>query len=488
MKDSKLVKILKTFSEQEFSEFEKFTDSPFFCNSKILPEFLKFIKQFYPDFNDEKFNAELIFNELYPGKIFESKTSENLIHKLSSELFKLCKEFLIHSKLKNDDNRRKYYLLESFRTKKLNSEFEKEYKITGSDGNDIYKGGTDNFINNYFRTKSFLEYSIDKGKAVDAFESILTTGEYIVIAALTKGFRNGDTNLAALNYNIDTRYNLIDNFISHLDSEKLLASMKKNNDRFYPYAEVSYGIHKIFKYPDDDRHYFNLKNLVFNHYDLFGHTERYILYHTLISFCSRRLYAEDSELFKSEEFDLFEKILELGIYKYSQNDSIQINSFRSIILSAVDNNKLEWAENFVKNYLKELHPEYQENMRYYSMAIIHFEKNEYEKALENIVKVKYDFILFKSDVKNYMFKIYYELGFFDQAYSMLDTMRHYNTRTKDISDSFKQRETNFIKYAAELLKIRSRDQKTSLEYLKDKAEAEKFLGSRNWIIEKCTKH
>ena len=46
MKDSKLVKILKTFSEQEFSEFEKFTDSPFFCNSKILPEFLKYIKQF----------------------------------------------------------------------------------------------------------------------------------------------------------------------------------------------------------------------------------------------------------------------------------------------------------------------------------------------------------------------------------------------------------------------------------------------------------
>ncbi|MCB0729253.1 MAG: hypothetical protein KDD00_17450, partial [Ignavibacteriae bacterium] len=152
----------------------------------------------------------------------------------------------------------------------------------------------------------------------------------------------------------------------------------------------------------------------------------------------------------------------------------------------IDNGELDWAENFVNDHIKEMHSEYQENMKFYSMAIIHFEKGEFEKSLENITKVKYDFFLFKMDVKITMFKIYFELELYDQAYSIIDTLKHYISNSRDLSDIMKHRGSNFAKYGTKLLNEKTRDHDADPGLLIEMISSEKHLGSKSWFLKKLS--
>lgn len=484
MKDSKLIKMLKTFSVTELAEFEKFVDSPYFSRGRNLSEFFKCLKPFSPDFESKDLTSENIFLKLYPGKTSEVKSSDNIIHKLSSETYKLCKEFLIQIELNKDENRRYFYLLNQLRMKKLYNEFEKEYKISQSLDENFFKGSVNYFMDKYFLCHSYLEYNIDKCDFGNTFENILLLGEYSAAISLIKGFRNIDTNNSSEKFNVKVRYNLVDNFINHLNSDKLIEEMKMNKDSFYPYVAVSHGIYKMFTNPDNDEYYYRFKNLVNEHLELFGHSEKYILFQTMIGYCIRKHNEENQRQFVREEFQIIKEIFKLGIYKYNESDKIQINSFRTIVISAVDNGDIEWLEDFVNRYIGELHIEHRESMKYFSFAYINFEKNEFEKALEYIMKVKYEFFLFKLDVKNLMFKIYFELDYTEQAYSLLDTMRHYLSNAKDLSESIIARERNFIKYASELLKLKSESKILNSNYLKDKLENERYLEGRKWLLQK----
>ena len=485
MKDSKLISLLRTLNPDEFREFEKFTESPYFSIGRDLNSFLKCLKPFYPDFGSRNMNEEYLFTRLYPGKKFNPKTSSNSIHKLSSELYKLGKEYLVYSEFKKDHSGWKIYLLNNLRKKKLYKEFEKEYSKGESGSLANRKGSVNDFINKFFLKESYLEYCVEKGNVENAFDSILSMGEYIVIGALIKGFRNIDTNESSKGFNINVRYNLVDNFISHLDSEKLLEEMKANEDRFYPFAAISYAIHKMKKYPGETKYYFDFKKLVMENLDLFGHSEKYILFQTMLNHCIRNISSENQKLFIREEFEVYNLEFEQGIFKYTPDDYVQVNTFRSMIGCALDNGKTDWLEKILNNHIKDLHPEQRSNMKNYAMAFIHFERKEFEKALESVMKIDFNFVLFKLDTKNLLFKIYFELGYFEQANSLIDATKHYISRTDDLSEYFKTRESNFIKYAVELLKHKLNNKKFDKDYFVKNIAKEININSKMWLLKKA---
>lgn len=486
MNDNKLLKLLKSFSLSEFNEFEKFVNSPFFSSGRDLSDFFKCLKPYYPEFDHKNFSEEKIFLKLFPGKKFIPKTSVNVIHKFSSELHKLGKEYLIQIELRNDGSRKFFYLLNKLREKELYSEFEREYKNSESASDNIYKGGVNDFLNGYFIMQSYFEYCLVIGDVGKTFDSILSLTELSAAVFLIDGYRNKDSNKCAQSFNIQTRYNLTDNLISHLNSEDMLAKMKQNNDKYYPYVAVSHAIHMLASDPYQMKYYFNLKHLVYKYKDLYGNSELYFLFSTLINFCIRNAYGKDHDLLVKEEFQLYKKVFELGVYKHIESDKIPSNHFRNILICALDNFDIEWSENFVNQYLKDIQTEFQENMKFYSMAHIYFAKGEFKIALENIIKVKYDMFIFKMDVKILMFKIYFEMDLIDQAYSILDTFKHYIANSKDLSEKMKILGINFAKYAAKLLNTKNPDQDTDPELLKENISVEEYLSAKTWFLKKIS--
>ncbi|MBK8982641.1 MAG: hypothetical protein IPM38_10060 [Ignavibacteria bacterium] len=83
-----------------------------------------------------------------------------------------------------------------------------------------------------------------------------------------------------------------------------------------------------------------------------------------------------------------------------------------------------------------------------------------------------------------MFKIFFEMGHYENALSVLNSMRQYVSSTKDLSDLFKIRYMNFVKYSKELLKIKLSDNPNATGLLKNKIENEDHIFSREWFIKK----
>ncbi|MEO8210229.1 MAG: hypothetical protein ABI840_06685 [bacterium] len=486
MKDSKLLNLLKTFTPYEFREFELFIESPYFNRVRDLSAFFKCLKKYYPGFENENFTEEILYEKLFLGKVYDKIKSKAIIHTLSSEMFKLCKGFLIQTGLNEDTPKREYYLLNKLREKKSYSEFEKIFKNSTANAELQIKGGVLDFINQFYSAQNYMAYCIEEGDIRGAVESILSQGEFFAVAALIMGYRNQELSIAARTYNIELRYNLIDNLIAHLDSCGVLEVMKENNDKLYPYVAVNYAAYQMMKYTENDKYYFEFKKLVEEYYSLFGQNEGFYLYAMLVSYCSLKCLNDETGIFGREQFEIHKRSVELGLYRNSENDVIDIVKFRNIIAAAFSVSETEWLETFVNDFINELKPEYRENMRYYSSAYIHFGRKEYGKSLENLTMVHNDFFYFKMDVKKLLLFIYYELGYFEQADFHIKSIKEYIANTKDLSDSLKEHERNLIKAVSKLLKIKESGDKKDISLLESEIKKDVRLKNATWLLEKVS--
>ena len=156
-------------------------------------------------------------------------------------------------------------------------------------------------------------------------------------------------------------------------------------------------------------------------------------------------------------------------------------------MTACDMNEFEWAEGFIEKYSRELPEEFAASMKSHAYATLYFNKGEYERALKHIINIKYDYLRHKIDVKVLQFKIFYELGEYEPAYSILDTLRHYFSSTEEISPLMLTRCNAFIKYSGELLRARTSASKTgagTADEILARLEKESAVESGGWLSKK----
>ena len=80
MKNSKLISLLKSFSENELKEFRKFIDSSFFNKEgKYVLRFYNEVRKHYPDFTNASLERKNLFEKLYPGKSYDDVINRKLI-------------------------------------------------------------------------------------------------------------------------------------------------------------------------------------------------------------------------------------------------------------------------------------------------------------------------------------------------------------------------------------------------------------------------
>lgn len=479
MKDSKLTEVLRSFSAEELKSFEKFLNSPFFNHGRDLTPFFKIVKSYHPDFSHKKFTAEHIYSKLYPGKTRSGNINQT-IKTLSTELINSCKKFFEQVEFGKDINHQNYYLCNQLRIRKLYKDFDKEYKYSIEQQKNSDKGGIPDFIDRYFNNAVFRDYSLDRDDFLNAFESTMAADENIVSAAMMICFMFEDMKNISTAYNLPLRYTLMNNVIECLDPEKLVLEMKKNNDRFYPYVLIFYMIYKMNKYKDRREYFYELKNLLIEHKDLFGQSENYMFWNMLLSYCNL------NRISKIEYFIIYDHMLGNNIYKKSSEEDFHIVLFRNIIFVMTIAGKFEWLENFIEKYSKELHIDHRENMYNFSYAHVNFAKGNFEAALEYISKVSYDVFIFKMDVRVLLLKIYYELSYFEQAYSLIDSTLHFLKDTSEFSDFHKIPYRAFVQHLKEILKLKfpEKTDPHSISFLEKKIEGESTYnaGQTEWLL------
>lgn len=480
MTDTKLTNLLRSFSPDEFKQFGKFIDSAYHNKGRDLSHLLKILKTFYPEFNDKNLNNEYLFKKLFPEKKYVKLLAENLIRTLTSHLFRICKEFLILLELESRKSTKQYLLLNQLRKRRLYKEFDKEFDNRDNQGEDISKGSVGYFVNEFLLDAVKRDCSLNRDDFSNSVEYTVRASENILTAALISCFKFEDEKNLANAYNIIPRSNMLQPLLEHLDTDKLLPAIKENNPGYYPYIEIFHSIYMMNKFRDNTSYYFSLKELLKKHSAIFGRAENYVLWNILLTYCGI------NRMNSQEVFGIHKHILENGIYKLSDNEDFHIVLFRNIVLNASATGEYKWLEQFIEKYSDDLHDNHRENMKAYSMAYLHFAKAEFERALEYILKIKYNLFLFKLDLKILQLKIYYELGYFEEGLSLVATTLSYLKSTDELAPFIKQSIGEYAKCLRELIRIRTnpKTDKNDLSSLRLRAQKIFYPNLSAWIMDK----
>jgi len=500
MENSKLLVILRTLTKAELRELEKFISSPYFTTGRDCTELYGILKQSCPDFRGEKVQKKYVYESLYAGKTYGDKKSISVLSTIASELYRLVKEYLTYSGLKSDERGKKLLLLRNLLDKKLYREFESEYNNTISDSSlnekSDKRGSASNFLESFRLSSLNNEYAWKRGDMDKLYNGLLQSTNDAIAFTLITAYKFMDTkDTASLTFNIKTGMTVADIMLGSLDNEKMIGAIRESYPELYPYIYANYLVYMMNRNKSDltgesITHYSELKDTLEKTSGSFGHTEKYMLYQALENYMAIRLEQKQNEQENyAELFDIYKRSLEQEVYKVSKESSIEPTVFRNILMTACDMKEYDWAEEFIEKYSVELPEESAVSMKNHAYATLYFNKREFEKALKHIVNINYDYIRHKIDVKVLQFKVFYELGDYEPAFNLLDTLRHYVSSSEEISSIVFARVSAFIKYSGELLRAKTSagDKSKKLnntESIIQRLKNESAVESGGWLLNK----
>ena len=97
-----------------------------------------------------------------------------------------------------------------------------------------------------------------------------------------------------------------------------------------------------------------------------------------------------------------------------------------------------------------------------------------------------DYFVLKLDIKSWTLKIYYELKYFEQAISFIDSYRHFLSKNSSISPQLKERHLSFLKFTSDLIKLKAHSDGFSVKKMKTELANNNNIVHKDWIAEKIS--
>lgn len=481
MKDIRLVEILKTFDDEEIKSFGKFLLSPFIKSRRNIGTLLSYISNYHPEYPSPDLSKEVIFKALYPGENYNDKKMVNLIY----DLTKAAESYLIHSTIENDEIESQMILCRGYFNKKL---INQSVRIIKNIEN-ILKPGFSSERDFFIRT-----YKLESIKSInhlhnDDFEKF--------VKSIFKQYES-----SAVNFLIDFAWmmsfikmnstsffntgktNILDSISGSFDFNNFLKFTKEYKSEYRTLIDIHYYIIKTVSETDNSEYYYLLKKLIFNNIKIFDREEKFFLLKHLCN-CAVEKYNNGLFDFGKEVYLIWKKMLEHNAYSSSESENMQLNIYRNILNKAIDEKeKIVFIENFIENYIDKLNPEEKEGVKEYSYAYFYFYKKEFDKALEIISKISHINTALKMDYRILILKIHYELNNFEQAFSLVDSFRHFFKNDKEITELHKEETWKFLRFYLRLLKLKPEIETDNFSILKKEFEKSRIVVGRKWIEEK----
>lgn len=477
MIEHKLLHILKTFTETEFSEFDKYIRSPFHNEGRNYADVLRAIKKYYPAFDQKKFTKENLFRISYPGEKFNG----NKLNIAFSRMYKLALEFLAFYSLKTNPFECSRLTLTELNHRKLYDKFDKLLPVTEG----LIKLNSD-FSERYFEEKSQL-YRIAAEKIFSAEEvysrkeQIAKRTEYTLYSVVNKMILcRYDLSMFHNEYGSSFNTGFTELFFKDVNIENILVGLKSVNSEYYTILALKYyGL--LLRTPCDDEIFVKYKELFYSHFDELSFSEKYVYFNNMSGFCIRKSN-EGLKEYDKELVRIYREMLQHGLYGHTPDEYFDLSHYRNMLLAALDVNDLEFIEDLINNYSKHLSPQYIDDMVNFSKAKLFFARNNTGASLSYASKVKQDFFLFKTDIKILQLQLYFDSGYFEELFSLIDSFKHFISGSIDIPDSRKSRYMSFLKHLSAITRIKIHFNDEKKNRIIEELEASKEIALRSWLL------
>jgi hypothetical protein len=501
MKNTNLVQILSTFDNKEIKEFGEFVRSEFFNKNESVIKLYDLLRKYHPFLEEDKIVKEEVHRKIFPG----TKYNDGFMRKIIFNLSRLAEQYLTYKKSVEHPVEAGVNLLSELNNRKLDKLFTKHFSEIK---NELERSGDKN--HSYYRRRYTLEalwanYTDNIRYKVDLHDK----REYHNERIKEKLFYF--TNYFLL-YSLDTyrtlkyqgyadRFEINDEFLDSITAfllRQLNAEGEPKADSYINNLIIRVYLYEIMLMRNkngkerlaEDIYYARLKKILKEETKDLPHDSRFSLFNILIQHCTGRIMRGYSE-YRSERFELDKIALSQGIYMSQIETDFPPPTFASMVRDACEMNDFRWAEELIKKYKSRLEPLNNETVLNLSYALMHFYKNEFQKALDYLNKIKpVKRWEFKFAVKELTLQIFYELSMFTQAYYLIDSFRHFiSSMAKNFSSERIESRNNFLKYYSVLLRLKESPEKREIRRIADELEdADILIYNRDWLREKAGKY
>ncbi len=486
MVTSKIVLLLRRFPKEDINRFREYLRSPYFnTKEKLVQYYTKLIKH-YPEFDEPGINREKIYQSLYPGSKFNPQVYKNL----SSELYQHAREFLAIQSFKHEHFESGLRIVRSLEEISSDELYRIELKSLKKK---LAERKTDDFIFfERFRLASVeKQYFFNRSNYKKGNELSVDEGNELVRFFFFHMFRLiFDLEVSKNNFNAlppDSAYGYF--------AGKLIESgvLKETVDYFerkkikdHEVIQMLYYIVISIIHLENEEYFDRAKKLVFANLNRFSEGMRYIISSSLLTISAFKINSRGSKTDMRNAFEIIQFQLKKKIYRETPESYVTATEFRSMFMIGMNLMEYNWLKWFTRKYIGDVSPTQQASLRSLLTGMICFVDKDYDSALENLNKVKFDIFAYKLDVKRLQLMIFYEQDHLEEALSLISSFREFVSTNRNITPETKKRNIEFLNNVSHLIKMKHKPDKAALEKLeKDLKETSPVL-YRTWFEEKIT--
>jgi hypothetical protein len=273
----------------------------------------------------------------------------------------------------------------------------------------------------------------------------------------------------------------------------ILNYMKKRIDDFeeYPIVQIFFYIGLCFFESENEKYYFRLEEIFKTNYDKIETLDKRNIFLMMQTYCQKKITEGKTEYY-SNLIKILSEMLENNIETYSKSEYLRLNFCRNFIVVAARTNEAKALESFIAGHIQKVDPENRESIKDFAYANLYFIQKRFSKALEYCNKTQFnelfmstnDNLYFKNDVKRISLICYYELGYYENALTQIDSYKHFLNNSKLIRDDMRESTHHFLNLTGKLINLKFSFDEYDLEKLLKEILNSKILGNRDWLLEK----
>lgn len=469
MKKSRLVEILKTCSKKELRELKKWVQSPAHNQREDVISLYKYLIEDEHLWKDEFVAKAAAYRWVYGKGVFDDAKMRQVIF----FLVKSVEEFLIYQEVNQDPIEAQMVLSKVYRKKGLDKPFEKNMRVIKNLQEKQLHRNDHFFRSQFLRLKEEIAFLASQTRTSPM--NLQEFSDALDINFIVDKLRNACFMLSHQKvFKADYDFGLITEVLHYIDNHPKLLEISAVAVYYYGYKTVTDK--------DNESHFHALKKQIFENGHLFPHEELLALYVMAINYGIARHNAGIKQ-YTIESFNLYRQGFEEKIL--IQDDKISRFTFPNVVTVGLRSKEFDWVESFIHNYKHYLEDKYREDIVQFCLARLHFEKRDFNAAMQICSQADYDDILMNLYSRAMVMKIYYEQDESDALDSYLESFRNYVVRKK-VLGYHKSNYKNIIRLTKKLLKVNPYSKKDK-EKLKTEIEGVNPLTERSWLLEQLEK-
>lgn len=472
MKESKLEELITNITESEFKKFGEFIHSPFHNKSKKVIELYNFIEEQKINFDSNKITREAIARYVYKTKNYNDQNVRSLI----SSFTKLLEEFLAYNQQLKEPMKRNLLLLELFKNRGMHKSYELMDNYVKDSLVKEFNRNFDFYSIEFIHTGTELNYvgtNLDTNldsyydKMSDTMDKLyIVTKLNIINSSLSRKYQAFG--------NIKLKFSGSEEIIKYVESN--LTEIKKSHPNIYS----EFLILMMMLKPEKETYFQNLSKHVVKNLSKYNIEELEEVYYSLTNYCINKIAIGKMNFLDSLN-SLYKSFEKNGFYSNLIN--IQYTDFLSVILSGLHLNQRQWVEYFFEKYKDNISADFKGDSINLTSALLLLSSGKYDKCVDYLNKVNLKNSYFYLKTKETLIKIYYETGDKHLLEPVIDAMRHYLKRRKEVLYIHYERYMNYLKLVNHLIKIGDKDS-AELKILKKEIARNPNTIAIEWINQK----